>query len=78
MDTKITYEGFVKFISKRFNVSIDKITKETSFINDLGMDSLSTYALIGDIENEFNIKMNVELDDLMEISTIGQAYDFFK
>ena len=50
-----------------------EVTREASFTNDLGADSLDTVELIMEFEKEFNIAIP---DDVAEkIATVGQAID---
>ena len=61
-------------IVEKFGVSESEVTKEASFTNDLGADSLDTVELIMEIEDEFGISIP---DDLAEkISTVGDAIRF--
>ncbi len=52
----------------------DKITPETSFINDLGADSLDTVELVMELEDEFEISIPDE--DAEKIQTVGNAIDY--
>jgi len=55
---------------------VDKaqITRETSFVNDLGADSLDTVELVMEFEDEFDISIPDE--DAEKIQTVGQAIDY--
>jgi acyl carrier protein len=57
-------------------VSKDQITKETSFINDLGADSLDTVELVMELEEEFDITIPDEKAE--EIQTVGQAVSYIE
>jgi acyl carrier protein len=52
----------------------EKITRETSFINDLGADSLDTVELVMEFEDEFEISIPDE--DAEKIQTVGNAVDY--
>ncbi len=54
--------------------SADKITHETSFINDLGADSLDTVELVMELEDEFEVSIPDE--DAEKIQTVGNAIDY--
>jgi acyl carrier protein len=51
-----------------------QISRETSFINDLGADSLDTVEIVMEIEDEFDI--DVPQEDAEKIQTVGQAIDY--
>ncbi|MBK6940140.1 MAG: acyl carrier protein [Planctomycetes bacterium] len=56
--------------------SRDKIQPSTSFINDLGADSLDTVELVMEFEDEFDI--NIPDEDAEKIQTVGDAIDYIK
>ncbi len=61
-----------KFVEPRWKGPYD-ITRETSFVNDLGADSLDTVELVMELEEEFDI--NIPDDAAEKIQTVGQAID---
>ncbi len=64
-------ERVVDIVAEQLGVSKDQITLETSFVNDLGADSLDTVELVMELEEEFDITIP---DDAAEkIQTVGQA-----
>lgn len=64
----------VDIVAEQLGVDKDKISKETSFVNDLGADSLDTVELVMELEEEFDITIP---DDAAEkIQTVGQAVDY--
>lgn len=63
-------------ISEQMGVSKDQITPETSFINDLGADSLDTVELVMELEEEFDI--TIPDDEAEKIQSVGQAIDYIK
>ena len=63
----------IDIVASQLGVSKDQITPETSFINDLGADSLDTVELVMELEEEFDI--NIPDDTAEEIRTVGQAID---
>jgi len=56
--------------------SRDKITPETSFIQDLGADSLDTVELVMEFEDEFDL--NIPDEDAEKIQTVGDAIKYIK
>ena len=58
------------------NVDADEITEDTTFIDDLGADSLDVFQIIMGIEEEFKIKIPQE--KVEKISTVGEAVALIK
>ena len=57
-------------------VEKDTVTKDTTFVNDLGADSLDTVELIMEFEEEFGIEIPDE--DAENITTVGSAVDYIE
>ncbi len=66
-------ERVTGIVAEQLGVDKDKITKETSFVNDLGADSLDTVELVMELEEEFDI--NIPDDAAEKIQTVGQAVE---
>ena len=66
-------ERVIDIVAEQLGVSKDQITRETSFVNDLGADSLDTVELVMELEEEFDI--NIPDDAAEKIQTVGQAID---
>ena len=69
----MNYNDFLEFLSERFGESVDRI-KEINSFGELGLDSLSLFSLIQDIEEKYNIELPV--DDLTEIDTVEKMYEY--
>lgn len=69
-------EQVIEIISEQMGVSKDQINRETSFINDLGADSLDTVELVMELEEKFDITIPDE--DAEKIQTVGQAIDYIQ
>lgn len=69
-------ERCIKVISKNLGVSIDKVTPEKSFIEDLGADSLDVVEIVICIEEEF--KILVDEEDAELITTVQSAIDYIE
>ena len=68
-------EKLYQIISKVFNVDSSKINDETTSENLEEWDSFNFYVLLDEIENEFNIKF--DLDETLEIKKIGDIKKIF-
>ncbi len=70
------FEKLQQIISEVLNVDAEEITMETTFIDDLGADSLDIFQIIMGIEDGFDIKIP---DDAAEsIVTVADAVEQIK
>ena len=69
-------ERVIDIVAEQLGVDKEKIKPETSFVNDLGADSLDTVELVMELEEEFNI--NIPDDAAEKIETVGQAIAFIE
>ncbi len=65
------FEKLKEIIAEVLNVDPDEITMETTFMDDLGADSLDVFQIIMGIEQEFEI--TIDTDEVEKISTVGDA-----
>lgn len=70
------FEKIQKIISEQLNIDAEKITMETTFVDDLGADSLDLFQIIMGIEEEFGIE--IANDDVEKIVTVGDAVEQIK
>ncbi len=70
------FEKLKKVIADVLNVDPDEITMETTFIDDLGADSLDVFQIIMGIEEEFDIE--IPTDDAESITTVEEAVNLIK
>jgi len=68
-------EKLYQIVSNVFNVDTSKINDETTSENLEEWDSFNFYVLLDEIENEFNIKF--DLDETLEIKKIGDIKKIF-
>ena len=69
-------ERVIEIVSEQLGVDKEKVTAETSFVNDLGADSLDTVELVMELEEEFNI--SIPEDSAEKIQKVGQAIEFIE
>lgn len=69
-------EKVKSIISKQMGVSDEKITNESSFVNDLGADSLDTVELVMEFEDAF--ELNIPDEDAEKIQTVSDAVNYIK
>ena len=66
----------IDLVVDKLNVEASEVTREASFSNDLGADSLDTVELMMNFEKEFN--MSLPDDQAQEIKTAGDAIDYIE
>lgn len=69
-------ERVIEIVSEQMGVGKEQVTRETSFVNDLGADSLDTVELVMELEEEFDI--NIPDDAAEKIQTVGQAITYIE
>jgi len=75
-ELKKVEERVIEIVCEQMGASRDKITPETSFIQDLGADSLDTVELVMEFEDEFDL--NIPDEDAEKIQTVGDAITYIK
>lgn len=67
-----------KFIDilKKYSVSDVEITKDSTFLNDLGISSLGMFSMVCELEEAYNKKINIM--GLINVKKVGQLYKIFK
>jgi len=63
-----------KIVSEQLGTDEAKVTNKSSFIDDLGADSLDTVELVMAFEEEFDTE--IPDDDAEKITTVQQAIDY--
>ncbi len=69
-------EKLKKVIAEVLSVDPDEITMETTFMDDLGADSLDVFQIIMGLEEEFDIEIPPEKAE--NITTVGEAVELIK
>lgn len=63
------FEKLKKIISEVLNIDEEEITMDTTFVEDLGADSLDIFQIIMGIEEEFDIEIaNEEAENIVTVS----------
>jgi len=69
-----TFDTVKEIIQDKLGIEEGKITKEASFIDDLGADSLDTVELIMQMEEEFNLEIPDE--EAEKLTTVGSVVEY--
>ena len=69
-------ERVSEIVCEQMGASREKITAETTFINDLGADSLDTVELVMEFEDEFDL--NIPDEDAEKIQSVGDAIKYIQ
>ena len=70
------FEKIKEIIADVLNINADEITMDTTFVDDLGADSLDIFQIIMGIEETFDI--DIDNDDAEKIVTVGDAVEQIK
>ena len=70
------FEKLKKINAEVLNVDEDEITMDTTFVDDLGADSLDVFQIIMGIEEEFDIE--IENEEAEKIVTVSDAVEQIK
>ena len=66
-------EKIKAIIAEVLNLDADSITEDTTFVDDLGADSLDIFQIIMGIEEEYDIELDNE--SVEQIQTVGDAVE---
>jgi acyl carrier protein len=66
----------IEIVCEQMGAAKDKVGEQTSFINDLGADSLDTVELVMEFEDEFDL--NIPDEDAEKIQTVGDAIKYIE
>ena len=70
------FEKLAKIIAEVLNVDANEITLDTTFVDELGADSLDVFQIIMGLEEEFDIEIPNEQAE--KIVTVGDAVEQIK
>lgn len=67
-------ERVIAVVCKQMGIAADQVSRSTSFVKDLGANSLDTVELVMEYEDEFRITISDE--EAENLNTIGDVIDF--
>ena len=72
----MVFEKIKTVIIEQLGVAEEKITLETSLLNDIGADSLDIFQVISNLEEEFGIEFSSEV--VADMKTVGDAVKYIE
>ena len=69
-------EKVKKIVAEQLGVKEEEIKPESSFVNDMGADSLDTVELVMALEDEFG--MEIPDEEAEKIATVGDAIKYIE
>lgn len=68
------FEKIREIVAEQLGISEDEIKLETSFIDDLGADSLDLFQVVMELEEAFDVKV----EDVEGLKTVEDAVKFIE
>jgi acyl carrier protein len=72
----VTYEQFVTMVCESMGLNRDEINDDTSFLKDLGIDSLTLANFIIKLERKYSVRLDVA--NVWDLTTMKEAYGKFQ
>ncbi len=71
-----SFDRFKHMIADHFGFETDRLEHATSFLDDLGIDSLSLINFVVKLELKYGIK--IDMDSVWDLRSVGEAYKIFR
>ena len=72
MTPETIFKTMQDLIAEQFAIDADAVTMDSSFVDDLGADSVDLVELVMAMEEEFDIG-EIDEDDLQSLKTVGDC-----
>lgn len=72
MTPETIFKTMQDLIAEQFAIDADEVTLESSFVDDLGADSVDLVELVMAMEEEFDIG-EIDEEDLQSLKTVGDC-----
>jgi acyl carrier protein len=69
-------EKFLELVADQMGVKVDSLSDSTSFLDDLGSDSLDSMELMMECEEEFGV--DIPDDDVEKFRTVGEVVKYLE
>lgn len=71
-ELRMVFETVKDIIVEQLGIDESEVTKETDLENELDADSLDIFQIISDIEDEYDITIDTDLN----LQTVGELVDY--
>ena len=75
MTAEEIFKTMQDLIAKQFAIDAEEITMESSFVDDLGADSVDLVELVMAMEEEFDVG-EIDEEDLAGLKTVGDCVQY--
>ena len=72
MTPETIFKTMQDLIAEQFAIDADEVTMDSSFVDDLGADSVDLVELVMAMEEEFDIG-EIDEEDLQSLNTVGDC-----
>ena len=72
MTPETIFKTMQDLIAEQFAIDADEVTMDSSFVDDLGADSVDLVELVMAMEEDFDIG-EIDEDDLQSLKTVGDC-----
>ena len=69
------FDTIADIVARQFDLEVETITPDTSFVDDIGCDSLDIVELIMTMEDEFGLS-EIPENELKELTTVGKLAEY--
>ncbi len=66
----MVYDKIIEMICEQFDMEPDQLNENTTFIEDMGIDSVDVVELVVELEDEFGLD-DIPEEELRNLRTIG-------
>ena len=66
----MVYDKIIEMICEQFDMEPDQLNENTTFIEDMGIDSVDVVELVVELEDEFGLD-EIPEEELKKLRTIG-------
>jgi acyl carrier protein len=79
LDTEVMFQKIASRVSEQLGVTLEKVTLESHYLNDLGADSLDLMELMMAIEQDFQeYDLSIPDEEAEKLLTIKDTIDYIE